>query len=546
MALLRWISGLRQRTQLFLLLAVMALGILLVSVWTQRVNSELRIGGPLYQEIVKGKDLLADILPPPYYILESYLVILQMKTSTDPAQVQQLAERFRQLEGEYQDRYEFWKTQSLDAKTRELVEQNTYQTAQQFYRLANQRYIPARLRGEQEPQAWAELGQVYAKHRQDIDALVNHVNQLHQGNEQLAQTEVVALSFNLLLVTLAVLGVALLLVLVIGKGQVYHFQRLAGSLRALADGRLDSSVTLDVQNELGELAQCGETIRQSLRQVLVELLQQTDAFAQLSSGMQAGAQAIRHASSHQVSSSEQARESVNGLAATLVTLSGESTHSAGRAAQAGQAAELSAGALSSSCEEVSRVVQTVHAAAEVLGSLVNRTDEINQATRTIRDIAEQTNLLALNAAIEAARAGEQGRGFAVVADEVRQLADRTSQSTASIANIIDSIQASTHDATRSIQTGLERSESGLNQVRSAGETLQELRGHLGEVSQTLNSISQQLQGSATVGEQVLGGISGMLEDCQQQSQAIHSLQQLIQNSDSAAGHLRRVTGRFTL
>ena len=138
---------------------------------------------------------------------------------------------------------------------------------------------------------------------------------------------------------------------------------------------------------------------------------------------------------------------------------------------------------------MNRIADRVQSAATVIDSLGARSDQIGAIVGTIEDIADQTNLLALNAAIEAARAGEQGRGFAVVADEVRALAERTTRATREIGEMIKAIQKETKIAVEAMELGVTEVSKGIGEAARSGEALQEMQHQIGEVTNQIHQIA---------------------------------------------------------
>jgi methyl-accepting chemotaxis protein len=157
-------------------------------------------------------------------------------------------------------------------------------------------------------------------------------------------------------------------------------------------------------------------------------------------------------------------------------------------------------------DEMTKIAASVEASSQTISSLEHRSNEISAVANIIKEIAEQTNLLALNAAIEAARAGEQGRGFAVVADEVRKLAERTTQSTLEISKTIKKIQEDTQDAVQSMLKSVEQVKLGLTLTQQAGTSILEIETEAktvaDDVNEIANSIKEQTQASNDISQHI--------------------------------------------
>jgi methyl-accepting chemotaxis protein len=184
-----------------------------------------------------------------------------------------------------------------------------------------------------------------------------------------------------------------------------------------------------------------------------------------------------------------------------------------------------------------RIAAQVKSTAQTLAGLGSRSDQIGEIVGTIEDIADQTNLLALNAAIEAARAGEQGRGFAVVADEVRALAERTTRATREIGEMIKSIQSETRQAVGAMELGVKEVENGTRETAKSGDSLQEILNQISDVTQQVNQI-------ATAAEQQTATTGEITNNLQQITEVVHETSKGANASANAANHLARLAGEL--
>jgi methyl-accepting chemotaxis protein len=193
-----------------------------------------------------------------------------------------------------------------------------------------------------------------------------------------------------------------------------------------------------------------------------------------------------------------------------------------------------------------RIASQVKSSAATVAGLGERSDQIGEIIGTIEDIADQTNLLALNAAIEAARAGEQGRGFAVVADEVRALAERTTRATREIGEMIKSIQSETKGAVAAMEEGVKQVEHGTAEAAKSGESLQDILREINEVTMQVNQIATAAEEqTATTGE-ITNNIMQITDVVQETSRGAHVSATAASNLAHLAEDLQGLVRQFRL
>ena len=415
----------------------------------------VQINGPYYKNIVQSKDLIADILPTPEYLIESYMTILQMADESDPQKLEGLYAKCKSLRADYDTRREFWIKDLSEGVIKTTLLEDSYRPGLELMDLRDHEFIPLLKSGDRaaaQKMAHGILTEKYEQHRAAIDKVVSLSNDKYMQDESAA-----AHILKIRTVMLGSFGLAIIAVVILLCA--FFTRQITGSLSQISHG-------LDLAS----------------RQ-LSQVSQQMSANAEETSSQAT----VVSSSSHQVNQSVQ----------TVATGTEEMTASIRE--------------ISKSTSESVRVADNAVRKADQTNSNVAKlgqsSEEIGKIIKLITSIAEQTNLLALNAAIEAARAGDAGKGFAVVANEVKELAKETSKATEDISRKIEAIQGDTKGAISSIT-------EIANIIRQISDIQNTIAGAVEEQTVTTNEIAKNVSEAARGTSEISSNISGVAKAAQ--------------------------------
>jgi PAS domain S-box-containing protein len=710
---MNWFNNLKLKNKLGVALLFFGLGLTIFAYFSYQTIVQVQINGDLYKEIIKGKDLIADILPPPDYIVETHLICFQMLDEHDPFVLNELYSKAISQREEFEIRHKLWRSELSEGQMKQDMVVNSYQPAVEYYNLRDSEFIPLIKSDKREEAKTLLLTSMKAKydvHRKYIDKVVESANQFSVNSETYASEIISSKITYLILTAVSILLILSLLVLFISHMISNPVDKLVLAMDKFAKGEKSISVNIDSKDEIGILANsfnmmidkiseqiqyldnlpapvmiigkdfgiqymnksgasvlgkdqqqligqkcyenfktgdcktdkcsCAQAMNKGITkteetianpngksipimytgapikdktgniigalefitditeiknaqiylsnkvdEILAEMnkfaegdltvklkIEKADQIGKLYEGFNTSvknigsligkvgeAVAATASAANQISSSteemaagaqEQSAQAteVAGAVEQMTKTIYETTKNTGHATEAsknsGKVAKEGGEVVEATIEGMNRIAEVVKKSAETVQELGRSSDQIGEIVQVIDDIADQTNLLALNAAIEAARAGEQGRGFAVVADEVRKLAERTTKATKEIATMIKQIQKDTSGAVESMEEGTKEVEVGKQLAEKAGISLQEIIHGAESVVDIVSQVAAASEEQSSAAEQISKNIESISSVTQESASGIQQIAHASEDLNRLTLNLQELIAQF--
>lgn len=346
---------------------------------------------------------------------------------------------------------------------------------------------------------------------------------------------------------LAVIGLGIFSMLVIRSKVVQPISRLN---EAITNIEKTNDLTLHIevasQDENGQMASAFNSMIGKFHAIVKDLHSSIEHLASSSEELSASAVQIAGGSQSQSSRAAQVSTATQEMSATIIEVAKNVFGAADAAKEASNVAVKGGQIVSESIESMNGIAETAKESSAIISALGNRSNQIGDIVNVIDDIADQTNLLALNAAIEAARAGEQGRGFAVVADEVRKLAEKTMKATKEIGEMIKAMQDETGKAISSMQEEVHAVEKGVRLAKEAGEALSEIVSKVDVVTTMVHQVTTATEQQSAATEQISGDIAAVADVINETSSSAQQIAKASQEMAELASSLKSTVEVFRI
>lgn len=315
---------------------------------------------------------------------------------------------------------------------------------------------------------------------------------------------------------------------------------------ATGDGDLTKRTGINRSDEIGFLSHWIDQFMAGLHKLIGDVAGAADQVSAAAVEIAASSEQMSSGINQQESQTDQVSAAIEQMAASVREVSSKSGEAADAAKQSGESARQGGEVVQQTIDEMLAIADEVNQSARTVSTLGEKGQQIGEIIGVINDIADQTNLLALNAAIEAARAGEHGRGFAVVADEVRKLAERTTQATEQVSGSIREIQSETDVAVKQIESGTSRVASGVELARSAGQALEQILAGSDVLGNRVQQIAAATEQQTTASDSVARSMERIQSVTRETAQGAGQASDAAMSLSREAETLKSLVGRFRL
>ena len=315
---------------------------------------------------------------------------------------------------------------------------------------------------------------------------------------------------------------------------------------ARGEGDLTKQIIVKSNDEFGLLADEINSLVDKIRRIISQIAQTSEQVSSSAVQLQSNAEQMATGAEHVAAQAETVATAGEEMSATSGDIAQNCQMASEGAQQASAAAVSGAQVVDDTIRVMNSIADRVRNSAVAVESLGSRSDQIGAIVGTIEDIADQTNLLALNAAIEAARAGEQGRGFAVVADEVRALAERTTRATREIGEMIKAIQKETKGAVIAMEEGVNEVAKGSEKAADSGRALEQILQQINDVNSQIHQVATAAEEQTATTSEISNNMQQITEVVAQTSRGAHESAAAAHRLSALADDLRRIVGQFKI
>ena len=509
-----------------------------------KTRALLTAEGQIYNEIMSINEILHLETLPVAERIPRYQAILSSKQEADK-ELKQALDTYAKLPrlpeadtlfAEIQNNYTEWAQVIVTNTTRELVQvlanptdenmHNTFIRIQQSIETVRSKTVAIN----------ELLNQLLALDAKTVAAVV-------ADNEHTSQ--------NALIIQIVVSAVLILSAIILGistlKSVVAPTIKVRDAVQQIArDNNLKLRVDYKSSDEVGEMVSAFNSMMDQLQTSFQNIQKRMGEVNTAVESLSTAAQQVATGSSSQSSSTSAMAASVEQMTVSINTVSTSAGEAKELAQHAGQASTEGGKIIERTTAEMPAIAATVNQASKVIQALGAESEKISSVVQVIKEVADQTNLLALNAAIEAARAGEQGRGFAVVADEVRKLAERTAQSTGDISSLVGKIQISAKEAVGEMNHVVAQVNEGQTLAKDAGARIQTIREEASKVSQAITDISNALQEQSLASQDIAKHVESIAQMTDENNAAAEGAASDARQLDKLSRNVSETVAQFSV